>query len=118
MKVTSRKIQYDLLKALSDEYSRKILLETIIKAKPVEELSRSLDIPISTAYRRVKEMCDEGLLTVEKTAMGTDGKKFETYRSAFRGFNIDLSSTDSEMDLVLNEDIADRLTRLWSSMRE
>jgi DNA-binding Lrp family transcriptional regulator len=118
MKIASRKIQYYLLKALSDEYSRKILMETIYKAQSVEELSRLLDIPISTAYRRVKEMSAEGLLTIERTVMGADGKKYETYRSAFKGFKIDLDRIDAEMDVELNEDVANRLSRLWSLMRD
>ncbi len=107
-----------MIRALADDYSRKILLETINKAESVEELSRSLDIPISTAYRRVNEMKEEGILTVEKTILTQDGKKFELYRSAFRTFHINLNQGEIDIDVELNEDVASRLSRLWASMRE
>jgi predicted transcriptional regulator len=106
-----------LIRALADEYSRKILLVTIDRARSVEELSETERIPISTAYRRVNEMKDVGILTVEKTIITDDGKKFELYRSSFRSVRLQLNQGEIVLDVELNEDVATRLSRLWSSMR-
>ncbi len=106
-----------MVNALADEYSRKILLKTIDHSYSVEELSRSENVPISTAYRRVNELKDAGLLTVEKTILTNDGKKFEMYRSAFRSIHIDLRGSEIVIDADLNEDVATRLSRLWAAMR-
>lgn len=117
MRIDSPKVRDALIEALADEYSRKIILKTIIKAESVEELSRKENIPISTAYRRVNELKDVGLLAVEKTILSDDGKKYELYRSAFSSFKIDLEHGEITIEAEFNEDVATRLSRLWASMR-
>jgi hypothetical protein len=117
MRITGQNVRDALVRALADEYSRKILLVTIDRARSVEELSGAEQIPISTAYRRVNEMRDLGLLTVEKTIITDDGKKFELYRSSFRGIKLQLNQGEILVDVELNEDVATRLSRLWASMR-
>ena len=117
MRITSQTVQDALIKSLADEYCRKIILSTINKAQSVEELSQSENIPISTTYRRVNEMKDVGILTVEKTVLTEEGKKFELYRSAFKAIHMDLNQAEILIDVELNEDVATRLSRLWASMR-
>lgn len=117
MRITGQPVRDAILRALADDYSRHIMLSTVERAKSVEELSHSLMIPISTAYRRVNEMKEVGLLTVEKTILTDEGKKSELYRSAFKGINLQLEKGEVIVDVVLNEDVATRLSRLWESMR-
>lgn len=117
MRITGQQVRDALIRALADDYSRKILLSTVEKAMSVEELSHTLQIPISTSYRRVNEMNEVGLLTVEKTIITDDGKKFELYRSSFRGINIQLEKGEIVVDVELNEDVATRLSRLWAALR-
>ena len=83
----------------------------------VEELSQTEMIPISTTYRRVNEMKDAGILTVEKTILTDEGKKFELYRSTFKAIHIDLNQGEIQIEAELNEDVATRLSRLWAAMR-
>ncbi len=117
MRIASQSVKDALIRALADEYSMKIILKTINQAKSVEELSQSENIPISTAYRRVNEMKEVGLLTVEKTILTDEGKKYELYRSAFKTIHLDLNQGEITIDADLNEDVATRLSRLWASMR-
>jgi len=117
MLIDSPKVRDALISALADEYSRKIILRTISKAESVEELARDERIPISTAYRRVNELKEVGLLAVEKTILNEEGKKYELYRSSFRSFRIDLEQGEIKIDAEFNEDVAMRLSRLWASMR-
>lgn len=117
MRITSQTVRNALISALADDYARRIILKTISHAYSVEELSRDENIPISTAYRRVNELKDVGLLTVEKTILTDEGKKFELYRSAFRTIHIDLNQGEIVIDADLNEDVGTRLSRLWASMR-
>ncbi|MHB1908476.1 MAG: ArsR family transcriptional regulator [Nitrososphaerales archaeon] len=117
MRIESQKVQDAIIRALADEYSRKIILKTIDKAESVEELSRQENIPISTAYRRVNEMKDDGILTIERTILTEDGKKYELYRSAFKSLEIDLKQGQINMVGEFNEDVAMRLSRLWAQMR-
>jgi len=117
MRIISQSVRDAIIRALADDYSRKIILGTLNRARSVEELSQAENIPISTAYRRVNELRDIGLLTVEKTILTDEGKKFELFRSSFRGMHMEMSEGEIVLDVDLNEDVATRLSRLWSALR-
>jgi DNA-binding Lrp family transcriptional regulator len=106
-----------MIQALSDGYSRRILLSAIPKAKSVEDLSKENDIPLSTCYRRVNEMTQQGIMIVEKITITPDGKKYEMVRSAFKSVKISFDQGELAIDAIPNEDIADKLNRMWISMR-
>ena len=107
-----------LVKGLADEYSRKILLSTIPKAKSVEDMSRENDIPLSTCYRRVHELLDSQILVVEKIIVTPEGKKYELLRSAYRAVNVTFDGGVMKVDAMINEDVAEKLRRLWLTMKE
>jgi len=107
-----------LVQGLADEYSRKILLSAIPRAKSVEDMSRENDIPLSTCYRRVHELLDGQILVVEKIIVTPDGKKYELLRSAYRAVNVSFEGGAMKVDAIVNEDVAEKLRRLWMTMRE
>ena len=107
-----------LVQGLADEYSRKILLSTIPRAKSVEDMSRENDIPLSTCYRRVHELLDNQILVVEKIIVTPDGKKYELLRSAYRAVNVTFDGGVMKVDAIINEDVAEKLRRLWLTMKE
>ena len=107
-----------LVQGLADEYSRKILLSTIPKAKSVEDMSSENDIPLSTCYRRVHELLDNQILVVEKIIVTPDGKKYELLRSAYRAVNVTFDGGVMKVDAIINEDVAEKLRRLWLTMKE
>ncbi len=106
-----------IVQSISDEYSRKILLSATSVARSVEELSRENDIPLSTCYRRVHELLDAQILVVEKIVVTPDGKKYELLRSAYRAVTVSFESGVMKVDAIVNEDVAEKLRRLWMSMR-
>jgi len=107
-----------LVQGLADAYSRKILLSAIPKAKSVEDMSRENDIPLSTCYRRVHELLDGQILVVEKIIVTPDGKKYELLRSAYRAVSVSFEGGVMKVDAVVNEDVAEKLRRLWMTMKE
>ncbi len=107
-----------LVQGLADEYSRKILLSAIPKAKSVEDMSRENDIPLSTCYRRVHELLDSQILVVEKIIVTPEGKKYELLRSAYRAVNVTFDGGVMRVDAIINEDVAEKLRRLWLTMKE
>ncbi len=117
MEITDPLRIQSLVQGLADEYSRKILLSAIPAAKSVEDMSRENDIPLSTCYRRVHELMDAQILVVEKIIVTPDGKKYELLRSAYRAVNVSFESGVMKVDAVVNEDVAEKLRRLWMSMR-
>jgi len=107
-----------LVQALADEYSRKIMLSTIPSPKSVEDLSSEDEIPLSTCYRRVHELVDAQVLLIDRIIVTSDGKRFELVRSAYRSVQVDLENGVMKVAAEINEDMAEKLRRLWISMRE
>jgi predicted transcriptional regulator len=108
----------EVVKALSDEYSRRIVLSIISRCLPIEEISKEQHIPISTCYRRIHELQNYGIVKVDKTVIQADGKKFVCYRSSFKNATISLESGELKVDVVLNRaENPDRLHEMWSSVK-
>ena len=118
MEITEQSRVTALVQGLADEYSRKIILSAIPKAKSVEDMSRENDIPLSTCYRRVHELLDSQILLVEKIIVTPDGKKYELLRSAYRAVTVSFEGGTMKVDAQINEDVAEKLRRLWMTMRE
>ncbi len=118
MEITDPSRVQALVRGLADEYSRKIMLSAIPRSKSVEDISKENDIPLSTCYRRVHELLDAQILVVERIIVTPDGKKYELLRSAYRALNVSFTGGVMKVDAVINEDVADKLKRLWLTMRE
>ena len=117
MLVSDNSKALEVVKALSDEYSRKIVLAIISKSLSIEEISKEQHIPISTCYRRVHELQSYGIIRVDRTIIQDDGKKFACYRASFKNASINLESGELKVDVEPNRDPVDRLHDMWSSVR-
>lgn len=117
MQVLDEARKAQVLQALADDYSRKILASTIVVAKSVIDISREHNIPISTAYRRVHELLESGLLTIQRIIITDDGKKYEIYRSMVRNVTIQFERGAVQVFIEPNEDVVDKFTRLWGYVR-
>jgi DNA-binding Lrp family transcriptional regulator len=118
LEITDQARVQALVHGLADEYSRKILLSAIPVAKSVEDISRENDIPLSTAYRRVHELLDEQILVIERIIVTPEGKKYELVRSSYRAINVTFDGGKMKVEAVINEEVAEKLRRLWLAMRE
>ena len=107
-----------VLAALADEYSLKILMSLIDRAESVNSISRNNDIPIATAYRRISELQESGLVIVERGVLTEDGKRYDLYRSAIRGMTITIQRGQVEIDVTPNRDPISKLENMWLSLSE
>lgn len=65
----------ELIEFLSDEDCRRIF-QYAAAPVAVPELIEELDLPVSTAYRKVDELSDEGLLTEIRSENGNDPSRY------------------------------------------
>lgn len=105
-----------MLKRLADNQSRMILQFTIDKNKTAEDISNKLEIPLSTTYRKIKELKEAGLLIVEKSVITKAGEIRNLYRSTIKGVEIYLNSRPISLNITFNEDVYDKILRAWSSL--
>jgi len=99
--------------ALSDEFSRRMLVSTVGEGKTVQDISVEQAVPVSTCYRRARELVDQGLLVVERIVVTGDGKKFTVYRSSFRSVDMVSDFSGISMSAELNEDVAGKFRQKW-----
>lgn len=65
---------------IADDYSQKILAYTYTSAMSAQRLSRTCRIPIAACYRRIHELEQAGLLTVDSEKEVYKGRKVRLYR--------------------------------------
>ncbi len=118
MLINDRNLKRALLSAIADEYSSKILSSTAWKSLSVMDMVRDEGIPSTSAYRRVKELKDQGLLAVDRTIVTKDGKKYDLYKSTFREVNINFRRGSLEVKAVPNRDIFEKTLLLFKSLTE
>src|SRR5579862_42274 len=101
MRVNDEIKAQELVSALSDVYSRKILGATLNDSKSSDELSREQNIPSSTCYRRIHDLVTQHILRVSKIEL-ENGKTQIYYRSAYKNFTILLESDRLVIDATPN----------------
>ena len=97
-------LRKDILDALSDEYSRKILNYTIEQPRSVVDIVKALAIPMTTAYRRVNALTDQKLLKVTGSIVTDDGKKYFLYQSKLKAIYVVFGLESLNVQIVDNKD--------------
>lgn len=90
-----------LLTGLSDTVCRRILRETAEQALTTNELSARLDIPISTAYRKLKLLCEAAIIQ-QTCRLEGDGHHATQYRCTLGEVHISLSVSDGALLSVIH----------------
>jgi DNA-binding Lrp family transcriptional regulator len=98
-----------ILEALADDFSERIMRYAVEHARTVEEISSVQNIPLSTCYRRIRELVDAGLVLVERIVITGSGKRYATYRSCFRSFRISAGSHGVVVEAEINPDLVEKL---------
>jgi len=89
----------EIVRALSDKYSRRILLSSISRPRQIQEISDEEDIPLSTCYRRVKDMLNFGFLKVQRISLSQDGRRVAWYTTTFESVSMHLESGKLFVDI-------------------
>lgn len=103
--------------ALSDPYARRILAVCVKGSKAVKDISAETGLPLATAYRHVNELVEHGVLIIERSAMTSDGKKYDLYRARIRSARIEIDGSGERIVWEPNEAIEERLMSMWESLR-
>lgn len=78
-----------LLVALNDSKSRRILCETEQEAMSAEEISERCDIPLSTVYRKLDRLVDTGVLD-ERVRLASHPQYTREYRLNVSAIGIEI----------------------------
>lgn len=92
----------DTSRLLTDEYSAKILLATMGKAKSAFELSEKLGIPIAACYRKINLLANAGLIYCEERKLTRAGKRINLYKAKLKNATItfERNSIKATIDMI------------------
>ena len=118
MQVSDNIQALEIVKAFSDTYSRRIVLCLLTKSLTVEEISAEKQIPVSTCYRRVRELERAGILKADNHIIWKNGKKYISYKTSFKNASIDFDLGEITVDIVPNVDPSEKLMGMWASLKD
>lgn len=120
MIIKDEKQKTAIANALIDEYSRKIINSTMDSSKSVMDIMREQEIPMTSAYRRIKTLLDNKLIRVEKSLVTEDGKRYYLYRSVIKSVVINYTDGNLVLDIVPNimARPEDKLMRTFANIKE
>ena len=88
------------IRPLGKKYSAEILTAAT-EPRSARELSERLDIPIATSYRRIDELLDAGLLTLDGRVHSAGGRRTKVYRRDVDGIRIEFG--DDKVNVSLED---------------
>ena len=109
-------IDQSIISILTNENSKKIFLSLIESEKSANELSSTLNIPLSTTYRILKYLEDEGLIKVSKMTLSYEGHHLKIYRAKFNKMILTLDSENIKVHFMLDE--SEKLRDIWKKLSE
>jgi DNA-binding transcriptional ArsR family regulator len=118
MLIKDTRLRKALLRALADDQSSLILAATSRRPLSAMDLVHDLGLPSSSAYLRLHELEETGLLAVARTALTRDGKKYQTYKATFREVSVRFNAGEIVVSAVPNEDVVTKAFRLFHSFEE
>jgi len=102
-----------ILCALGDNFSRRILQSSIQEGKTVEGISEEEHLPLSTCYRRVRQLVDDGLMILERIVITPRGKRYGIYRTSFSSATIAFDGSQITVQVTPNADVREKLRARW-----
>jgi len=95
-------INQKIITALADSESRSILFSIIRKGKTATVLSQSLNIPLSSVYKKLTDLENLTLIQVEKYMISEKGRHFKIYRSRITKAEIIIKKLEPTLRLYGN----------------
>lgn len=78
----------EVSKLLADDYSQKILAVTYTSPMSAQRLSKVCRIPIAACYRRIHELEDAGLISIDREKEVYKGRKVRLYKCLLKSATI------------------------------
>lgn len=103
----------DVVDVLGNKYSTEILLATD-EPLSAKEISEEFDIPIATAYRRIEELTDVGLLEQEGRVLTEDDQRSNIYRRNVT--EVVLNFEESDFTVEERSEPENKLDDVWRTM--
>lgn len=116
MILESEKLKRALLTALADPELVKIIDSTMYQSKSVWEIIMETKMPHTTAYRKIKWLVDEKLLSIDRISISAEGKRYSLFHSVYRSMVVRYENGSILIEAEQNIDPVNRLTERFFSI--
>lgn len=89
------------------------MVSSVSAGKTAQEISVEQALPLSSCYRRIRELVDQGLLVAEKIVVTGEGKRYALYRSCFRTVEMAADFREVCVSAELNDEVAEKFRQKW-----
>jgi predicted transcriptional regulator len=96
-----------IVKCLADFQSRIILFSIINEGKTAEEIAYSAKLPLSSVYKKLRDLEEMTLVQIERRDISDNGRKFKIYRSRISAANISIKRLEAKIRLLPNRQSCD-----------
>ena len=94
-------ITHNILNHIIDLETRYILFSIVKRPMRVQEISRRINIPLSTAYKKIDELTKLSLVS-ERKDFGKDGRVVKLYQSKIQDVEISISNFEPSISFRKN----------------
>ncbi|MCL4435171.1 MAG: helix-turn-helix domain-containing protein [Thaumarchaeota archaeon] len=95
------------------------ILSRMANPMSVNDVSKTFNIPLSTAYKYVTALRDAGLVVVKKSVVRDTGSKYSLFESTVKSVLVTFGEKGSvDVDVVLNNDVTEKFMRYWRRLGE
>lgn len=107
----------EIIATLSDEQSREIIKLVSKTELTIQQISNTLNIPLSTAYRKIRKLEELKLIKKTKVIRTLEGLDESYYKNWT--YEIVVTFRDGELSYKLEHvKIEDKIVRLWQKFSE
>jgi DNA-binding Lrp family transcriptional regulator len=107
----------ELVRTLGNKYSAEILGATH-ESQSAQELSETLDIPIATCYRRIEELTESGLLSLEDSVLSDERRRVDVYRRDVEAVNVDFDEAGFSVEVEERSQVKNKLDDAWRALSD
>lgn len=107
----------ELVRTIGSKYSAEIL-GAANEPLSAQELSDRLDVPIATCYRRIEELTDAGLLSLEDSVLSEEHRRVDVYRRAVDEVTVSFGSGGYGVDVERRSRVKNKLDDAWRALSD
>ena len=105
------------VRTLGSKYSAEILGATN-EARSAQELSDRLDVPIATCYRRIEELTEAGLLSLEDSVLSDERRRVDVYRRGVDEVTVTFSDGGFSVDIEERTEVKNKIDDAWRTLTD
>lgn len=107
----------ELVRTLGSKYSAEILGATN-EPRSAQELSERLDVPIATCYRRIEDLTDAGLLSLEDSVLSDERRRVDVYRREINELTVSFGEAGYSVVVEERSEVKNKLDDAWRALSD